>query len=93
MVYVALSLSALPSSVQLLALSSEALKPILLADLLISYVASQGVSPFPLSQLHLRSAGPILIPFLSSLFFPFCSIQLCGGFLAFFGGLKYSASI
>ena len=46
---------------------------------------------FSLSQLPLRNASPILIPFLSLFFF--CSTQLCQEFLALFGGLSSSASI
>ena len=44
------------------------------------------MNSFPLSQLPLRSAGPILIPFfplLALFIFPFPT-QLCGGFLALF---------
>ena len=46
---------------------------------------------FSPSQLPLRNASPILIPFLSLFFF--CSTQLCQEFLALFGGLSSSASI
>ena len=35
----------------------------------------------------------VLIPFLSFFLFSFCSIQLCGRFLALFGGIWSSASI
>ena len=58
---------------------------------------------FPLSQLHLRSPGPILILFslsltLFSFVLPsfvegFCSTQLCGGFLTVFRCLSSSASV
>ena len=49
-------------------------------------MASQDVSSFSLSQLPLRNASPILIPFLSLFFF--CTTQLCQEFLALFGGLS-----
>lgn len=45
------------------------------ADLPVIYLASQVLCSFPLSQLPIRSAGPILIIFFSLLslsFFPFC---------------------
>ena len=73
------SLSALPSSIQLLCFFSELWGLSILADLPISLVASQGVGSFPLSQCPLRIAHPILIrfpnhhPFSLSLFF-FCTM-------------------
>ena len=63
-----------------------------MADLSVSYVTSQNVGSFSPSQLPLRNASPILIPFLS-LSFLFCSTQSCQEFLALFGGLSSSASI
>ena len=59
-------------------------------DLSISWVDSQCVGSLSPSQLPLGNAYLILIPFLS-LFFLFCSTQLCQEFL--FGGLSSSASI
>ena len=67
-VMVALSLLALLSPAAVLlyeALSS----PSFPADLPVNQLASQGMHSFPLSQLPLRSAGPILIPFLFFSFF------------------------
>ena len=66
-----------------------------MADLSDSYVASEGVGSSPLSQLPLRSAGPILTPFSFSLSHvsPFCSTHLCGGVLALLGGGRTSASV
>ena len=76
------SLSALPSSVQLLHFSWRLQGPSILADLPISQVASQGVGSFPLSQLPLRGFSPVLIPFSLSLsLFFICSPQLDGVFL------------
>ena len=49
-----------------------ALRSLPSADLPADYFVSQGVGSFSLSQLPIRSASPVLIPFLSlSLFFLF----------------------
>ena len=57
------SLSALPSSVQLLSFSLRLRGLSVSADLPVRWVASHGVGSLPLLQLPLRSASPILISF------------------------------
>ena len=74
-------------------LFSETLKFLGSADLPVNKVASQGVGSFFLLQLPLRSAIPVLIPSVSLSLLLLFSTQLCGGFLALFGGLSFSASI
>ena len=75
------SLSVLPSSVWLLCFFPKALRSP------SKTVASHGIASFPLSQLPLRSAGPVLIPFfslsfcLSFPFFPFILPSYIQGFL------------
>ena len=51
-------------------------------------MAFQGADSISLSQLPLRSSGPILIAFFSHLSLFFFSTQVCGGFLALFWRFK-----
>ena len=55
------------------------------ADLSVSWVAFQGADSFPLSHVHLRSAGPIQFPFCFSLFSLSFFLLLYSGIWRVFG--------